>query len=137
MLLDQVPDEIIHHLLYYISPEDTLHNFQFLSHRLNRLANESLLWRYHCQKTFRFWNQEHEFQRKLRERASGVDWKGLYILRASRNQHISHLLDDVLATKVGRLKRVEQICQLGYDAKDFLLEQCHADESAEDVLARR
>ncbi|KAH6982830.1 Transglutaminase-like superfamily-domain-containing protein [Ilyonectria sp. MPI-CAGE-AT-0026] len=137
MLLDQVPYEIIQHLLYYVSPEDNLASFQLLSHRLNRLANEPLLWKYHCRSSFRFWNPEHGFQRRLNQRASEADWKCLFILRHTRNVQISHLLDEILATKVGRLMKFEQICRLGYDAKDFLLDQCHAEESAEDVLARR
>ncbi|KAF7542818.1 hypothetical protein G7Z17_g11247 [Cylindrodendrum hubeiense] len=137
MLLDQVPDEIIHHLLYYVSPEDNLASFQLLSHRLNRLADEPLLWKYYCQRTFRFWNPEHGFHRRLKQRASEVDWKRLFILRNTRNARVSHLLDDILATKVGRLMKFEQICRLGYDAKDFLLDQCHTEESVEDVLARR
>lgn len=137
MLLDQVPYEIIQHLLYYVSPEDNLASFQLLSHRLYRLANEPLLWKYHCRSSFRFWNPEHGFQRRLKQRASEADWKCLFIQRNTRNVQISHLLDEILATKAGRLMKFEQICRLGYDAKDFLLDQCHAEESAEDVLARR
>ncbi|KAK7428702.1 hypothetical protein QQZ08_004796 [Neonectria magnoliae] len=137
MVLGHVPDEIIQHLLYYVSPEDTLSSFQLLSHRLNRLANEPLLWRYHCQSSFRYWSPEHGFHCRLRERASEVDWKRLFVLRKTRNGQISHLLDEVLATKVGRLNKFEQICRLGYDAKDFLLDQCHNEEPMEDILARR
>lgn len=137
MLLDQIPDEIIQHLLYYVSPEDTLHNFQLLSRRFRHLANEPLLWKYYCRSTFRFWHSEHDFRSKLKQRASEVNWKRLFILRKTRNGQISRLLDEIIATKVGRLRRFEQISRLGYDAKDFLLEQCRIDESAEDVLARR
>ncbi|KAF7561970.1 hypothetical protein G7046_g2148 [Stylonectria norvegica] len=137
MFFDQVPDEIIQQLLYYISPEDTLNHVLVLSRRLNRLAHEPLLWRYHCRSAFTFWSPEHGFQRTLRERASDVDWKRLYTLRRNRNVRISILLDEILATKVGRLKKFEEICRLGYDAKDFLLAQCKADDTAEDVLARR
>ncbi|KAH7154861.1 Transglutaminase-like superfamily-domain-containing protein [Dactylonectria estremocensis] len=137
MMLDHVPDEIIHHLLYYVSPEDNLSSFQLLSHRSNRLANEPLLWKYHCRSTFRFWNPEHGFLRRLTERASTVDWKRLFILRKTRNVMISHLLDGILETKVGRLMKIEHISRMGYDAKDFLLEQCQADDSVQDVLARR
>lgn len=57
--------------------------------------------------------------------------------RNRRNTRVSYLMDGILASKVGRLQKFGQICMLGYDAKDFLLEQCHTDETAEDVLARR
>ncbi|KAH6891009.1 Transglutaminase-like superfamily-domain-containing protein [Thelonectria olida] len=137
MSLDQIPDEIVHHLLYYVSPEDNLANVQLLSRRLRHIASEPLLWRYYCQHGFKFWNPEHNLPGKLKERASEVDWKGLFLLRKRRNEEISGLFDHVLATKVNRVRRTEQIAQLGYDAKDFLLEQCQADDSVEDVLARR
>ncbi|KAG5796635.1 hypothetical protein H9Q69_004326 [Fusarium xylarioides] len=137
MFFSQVPDEIIQHLLYYIPPEDNLSNFQLVSHRLRHLANEPLLWKYHCRSNFRFWHPEHNLQRLLKGKASDTPWKKLFILRKFRNEQLKRLLGEILVTKVGRLKRYEKVCQLGYDAKDFLLEQCKADENAEDVLARR
>lgn len=137
MHLEQLPDEIVQHLLYYISPEDTLCGFQYLSHRFKRLANESLLWKYYCQSSFQFWHPEHDLQGKLKCRASDVDWRHLYLLRKARNDQVSYLLDGILASKVGRLRRFEEICQFGYDAKDFLLKQCHAHEDLPDVLSRR
>ncbi|RCI11262.1 hypothetical protein L249_7500 [Ophiocordyceps polyrhachis-furcata BCC 54312] len=137
MSLEKVPDEIIQHLLYYISPADNLENLQYLSRRFNRLANEPLLWRYHCSSSFRFWHQHHEYRRKLRRKASEVDWKQLHIQRTRQNRIVMENLDSIIATKVGRLKRFEQVARLGYDAKDFLLTQCRTDESADDYLARR
>ncbi|KAF5003396.1 hypothetical protein FDECE_10053 [Fusarium decemcellulare] len=137
MFFSQVPDEIIQHLLYYIPPEDNLSSFQLLSHRLRRLANEPLLWRYHCQSNFRFWHPEHNFQRRLKGRASQTPWKDLFIVRKCRNAQLDRLLDEILATRVGRVRRFEKVCNFGYDAKDFLLEQCNTANSADDVLARR
>ncbi|KAI5466479.1 Transglutaminase-like superfamily-domain-containing protein [Mariannaea sp. PMI_226] len=137
MSLDQIPDEIIHHLLYYVSPEDTLANFQPVSRRLKLIASEPLLWRYYCRHAFKYWNPDHDLQGKLRGKASDVDWKSLYLLRKRQNGRVSRLLDLILETKVHRLKRIEQIVRLGYDAKDFLLEQCQVDDSSEDILARR
>ncbi|KAH7192443.1 Transglutaminase-like superfamily-domain-containing protein [Fusarium flagelliforme] len=137
MFFSQIPDEIIQHLLYYIPPEDNLTSFQFLSHRLRHLANEPLLWRYHCQTSFTFWHPEHNFHRRLKGRASNTPWKEIFLTRKSRNARVERLLGEVLETKTGRLKRYEKVCKLGYDAKDYLLEQCNADETAEDVLARR
>jgi F-box protein 21 len=137
MALDQVPDELIRHILYYVAPETNLSVIQLLSKRLHRLANDALLWKYYCCSSFRYWSPEHQFQKKLRLRASEVEWKALWMERKKRNTRASSLLDSILATKVGRVQKFEQICVLGYDAKDFLLEQCHPDESAEDMLARR
>jgi F-box protein 21 len=135
--LEDIPDEIIRHILLYLPPEDTLENFQLLSRRYQHLANESLLWRWHCQHSFRHWHPDHDFHEKLTVRASSVDWRGLWTRRKRNNNRVARLLDGVLSTKVGQLKKLKQICELGYDAKDYLLEQCRADDSAEDVLARR
>jgi F-box protein 21 len=137
MALDQMPDEIFQRLLYYVSPEDNLLNFQLLSRRLNRLANEPLLWRYHCRNSFKYWSPDHQFHEKLQDLVSVVNWKELFIIRRRRNTRTALLLDGILATKIGRLKKFEQICLLGYDAKDFLLDQCQAEDACIDVLARR
>jgi F-box protein 21 len=135
--LEHVPDEIIRHILLYLPPEYTLACFQLVSRRYHHLANEPLLWRWHCQSSFRHWNPEHQFQERLRVLASSVDWRGLWITRKRRNNKAARLLDGVISTKVGQSRKLGGICKLGYDVKDYLLEQCHVDESAEDVLARR
>lgn len=135
--LDDVPDEIIRQILDFVSPDNNLACVQLLSKRFNHLANEPLLWRYHCRTSFHYWHSDHRFREKLEQKAPEVDWKALWTTRKRANVRIANLLDGILSTKVGRLKKLEQICLLGYDAKDFLLEQCHADDCAEDVLARR
>lgn len=135
--LDLFPNEIILHILDFLPPEDNLVCAQRLSKHLNRLANEPVLWREHCRNSFKYWNPDHGFQNKLELPVAEVDWKRLFIERKERNARIGLLFDAVLATKAGRLRRFEQVCHLGYDAKDFLLDQCHVDDSVEDVLARR
>jgi F-box protein 21 len=135
--LEDIPDEIVRHILLYLSPEDTLENFQLVSRRYHHLATEALLWRFHCQSSFRWWNPEHNLQEKLAALASSVDWRGLWITRKKTNIKAARLLDGVISTKLGQLRRLKGICELGYDVKDYLLEQCHVDESTEDVLARR
>lgn len=137
MSLDKVPDEIIQHLLCYVSPADNLRSIQVLDRRLHRLANEPLLWRLHCIRSFSFWHPRHGFARMLRLAALEVEWKLLFLLRARQNGLVARLLDGIIATKVGRLKRFEAIARLGYDAKDFLLRQCCTDDAADDYLARR
>lgn len=138
MSLLQLPDELIHHLLYYVAPDDTLANLQLTSRRLKRVTEEPLLWRYYCVTSFKFWKSDHGLKRKLRLPPSEVDWKRLYVLRTGRNSHISHLLDQVVGTRVGRLRHIEEICKLEYDSKDFLLDQWHnIPDDAEDVIARR
>lgn len=135
--LDQIPDEIIHQILHYISPEDNLLSVHPLSSRLNQLANEPILWRYYCLHSFKFWKTDHKFSEKLEKPVSNIPWKQLFLLRKRRNARIAYLFDGILATKYGRVKKFEEICLLGYDAKDFLLDQAQTPDAADDVLARR
>lgn len=135
--LDSFPNEILLHILRFVPPEDNLAAFQLLSRHLRRVANTPHLWRHHCGASFKYWNPDHEFQRKLRAPVADADWKRLFIERRQRSERIALLFDGILSSRLGRLWRFEQICHLGYDAKDFLVEQCCVDEDAEDVLARR
>ena len=136
-LLDLLPDDIIEQVIRYVSPLDNLEGLQLACHRLSRLANHPLLWRYHCRTSFRYWHPRHQLQEKLKSRASEVDWKKLFVARNGQNKFIARLLDRILASRVGRIAGMQQICALGYDAKDFLIAQCNVDGSTEDVLARR
>lgn len=135
--LDDFPDEIIRHVLWFVSPEDNLGVIQALSRRFYHLGNEALLWRHYCRISFTYWNPDHDIEKKFAAIPSSVAWKSLWITRKRSTTKVSRLLDGILSTKVGQLRKLQQICLLGYDAKDYLLEQCHVDESAEDVLARR
>lgn len=135
--LNDIPDEIIRQILFHVRALDNLSCVQLLSHRLNHIANDPLLWRYYCRASFHYWHPSHDFPRKLRQRAPEVDWKALWLYRARGDVRISNIFDDLLDTKVCRMANLKKICLQGYDAKDFLLEQCHTDDSAEDVLARR
>lgn len=137
MSFEQLPDEIINQLLSYVAPGDILASLQLVSRRLYRLSDEPLLWRHHCLASFRFWHPSHDLQNKLQLAPSEFEWKGLFALRDSRDSRIAELFDEIIATKVSRLRKIEEICLLGYDAKDFLLRQCHTDDTVEDVLARR
>ncbi|KAJ4291565.1 hypothetical protein N0V88_006163 [Collariella sp. IMI 366227] len=136
-MLDGLPDEIVRHILLYLPPLDTLRSFQLLSRRFHHVANEPLLWRLHCRASFHHWNPEHEFDEKLTVLASSVDWRGLWTTRKKRNNRAARLLDSIISSKTRQLRKLQELCELGHDVKDFLLEQCHADESVEDVLARR
>lgn len=135
--LGLVPDEIIQHILEYTPPEDTLRHFQLASRRCCRIANEPTLWRYYCIGSFEYWSPRHNIGEKLRSKDKNIDWKSLFISRKRVNRHAAKLLDDVLATRARRYQRIEQICKLEYDVKDFLLQQSRVGDDAEDVLARR
>lgn len=134
---NDLPDEIISQILNYLAPAETLTTIPRLSKRFHRIADTQLLWKHYCENNFRYWHSDHDIKEKLRSKASDVDWKNLFTLRLRRNRHIALLLDGIVASRVSRLQKTEQICQYGYDAKDFLLSQCKIGEDADDVLARR
>ncbi|KAI0121651.1 hypothetical protein BJ170DRAFT_588003 [Xylariales sp. AK1849] len=134
---DALPDELINQILHYISPDESLSTIPLVSKRFHRVAQTPLLWKYYCQTSFRYWQPDHGFKEKLRQKASAVDWKSLFALRLQRNHHIARLANGIVASRVSRLQKTEEICQYGYDAKDFLLSQCNIGDDAEDVLARR
>lgn len=135
--IDDVPVEIIRQIIQHVPPEEAYDNLPLVSKRLKRVAFEPLLWKYFCQTCFRFWHPEHRLGDKLESRASKTQWRDLWRRRKYRNDLIARLLDGIIATKVNRFAKIGRICQFGYDAKDFLLEQTNVPESAEDFLARR
>ncbi|KAI1370995.1 hypothetical protein F4677DRAFT_436838 [Hypoxylon crocopeplum] len=135
--IDSLPDEIVHHILLYVSPEETLTKIALLSKRFNSVAHEPFLWRSYCQHTFKYWNSEHRFKERLAGNLRDTDWRQLFLRRLGRNACIARLVDGIVGSRVFRLQRIEKICEYGYDAKDFLLSQCRVPDDAEDVLARR
>ncbi|KAL7923204.1 Transglutaminase-like superfamily domain-containing protein [Trichoderma austrokoningii] len=135
--LERLPDEMIGHILYYLSPEDNLHGVQLVSRRFYRLANEPLLWRYHCRTCIKYWSPHHRFEQRVAAAAQKTYWKWLYIRRSNLNRQVSSTLDEIIRTKVHRGRGFETISRLGYDAKDVLLEHCQAPTTAEDWIARR
>lgn len=135
--IDSMPDEIIRQVLQHVPPQQAYDNIPLVSKKLKRIATDPLLWKYYCQTSFRYWHPSHRLDDKLRARASKTAWRDLWRRRKYRNDLAARLLDEILATKVSRMAKVGRICQLGYDAKDFLLEQIETPDSAEDALARR
>lgn len=134
---DALPDELIHHILHYVPPEQVLTSVTPVSRRFHRIAQTPLLWRFFCETSFKYWQASHDFAAKLRDKALRVDWMGLFALRLARNHRIARLLDGIVGSRLARLQRIEAICQYGYDAKDYLLTQSRAPDGADDVLARR
>ena len=135
--LDSLPDEVLQHILYYLSPHDVLLNVQRLSQRFNALVSEPLLWRYHCRMQFQYWDSKHRIRHKFSGNVGDVDWKSLYIHRKKVDSQTTEILDSILEGQTNRIEKFKIIGDLGYDAKDALLKHCHTDQAAEDVLARR
>ncbi len=133
---NDLPDEVLQQIVIYISPEETL-RIQNTSKRLNRLANEPLLWRHHCRTTFKYWDSKHRIRQKFAGNVGDVDWKKIYLHRRDVDFQTTQALDGILARQTQRIEKFERISQFGYDAKDTLLRHCAARDDIEDVLARR
>jgi F-box protein 21 len=134
--LNDLPDEIIQQILFYISPGDAL-VVQHVSRRLNQLVNEPLLWRHHCLKSFKYWDAKHRIRQKFAGIVADVDWKKIYFYRRDVDVQTTRILNGILDGQIKRIEKFESISQFGYDAKDTLLRHCATDEAVEDVLARR
>lgn len=132
-----LPDEILQLILHQVPSEDTLLHIQRLSRRFARICNEPLLWRYHCVRTFRYWDPKHRIQQKLLASVGNVDWKKLYLYRRHVESQTNAALDGILAGQIRRIEKYDRISSFGYDAKDALLRHCRTGDDAEDVLARR
>ncbi|KAK4228183.1 hypothetical protein QBC38DRAFT_475915 [Podospora fimiseda] len=134
---NDVPDEIIRHILHFIPPEHILDSVQLVSNRFYHVAREPLLWKWFCMETFKYWHPAHSIEDRIKAPAPQTDWKALWIIRAKTNAWIAWHFEGALTTNQGRLKRIEHISSCGFDAKDYLLEQIHCDDSRDDVLCRR
>ncbi|TAQ84599.1 hypothetical protein B7494_g7082 [Chlorociboria aeruginascens] len=135
--LIDLPDEVLQHIFYYFSPEDTLLNVDHISKRFNRLSNEPLLWRYHCRVQFRYWDSNHRIRQKFAGNVGDVDWKTLFLYRQQVDLQTTRTLDSILEGQIDRIGKFEEISKFGYDAKDTLLRHCHTSSEADDALARK
>ena len=86
---------------------------------------------------FKYWDPKHRIRQKFLGGVGDVDWQALYAHRAKVDLETTRILDSTLERQVDRIQKFELIADFGYDAKDTLLQNCHIDEEAEDVLARR
>lgn len=135
--LINLPDEVLQHVLYFMTPLDTCWNVQRVCKHLQSLGNEPLLWKHHCRVDFNYWDSRHDIRNKMLAEVAEVDWKSLYAERMVVDKKTSTVLDSILAGQTNRIEQFDTIGALGYDTKDALLRHCRVDDSAEDVLARR
>ena len=133
--ISDLPGEIIQQILLYCPPV-TLAVFQRLSHRYNAFV-EPFLWRHQCQTQYRYWDPKHHIKDKFRGDINAVDWQNVFAERQRIDRNTSSALEGILASQMGRIDKFQRIAELGYDAKDCLLQHMAAVDDMEDVLARR
>jgi F-box protein 21 len=133
--LASLPTELLQAIFTYLPPESMV-AIQLTSTRFKDIANEQLLWRYHCSTQWKYWNADHEIAKKFAGPVDAVNWKLLFVKRKEIDRLIFNTLNDILSTQQGRNLKINRIVEKGYDAKDELLRQCHPPADAEDILAR-
>lgn len=137
MGIQDLPDELVQQILFHVPPRDILTNTQLVCRRFHEQSSEGLLWRYHCIKEYRYWDDRHLIKQKCAGLIGDVDWKKLFRYRLHVDHKTSGSLDSIISAQTGRIEKFEQVGKFGYDAKDALLRHCRTPENTEDVLARR
>lgn len=134
--LNELPEEILYNILLFCSALESV-AVGSSAQRFRGVTNDPRLWRYYCQTHFQYWAEGHWFSEKLSNATSTADWRALYISRYRLDRATNRLLDNILASQVGRIEKSQTIISFGYDAKDALLRNASIDSRAEDYLARR
>jgi F-box protein 21 len=133
--LIHLPDEILNSILCLSSPQ-TCAAVEQTHPRFRNVTNEPLLWRYYCQSHYKYWDRRHEIRQKLTRPVKTIEWKTLFVSRYLVDRSVTQLLDSILDSQTGRIKKFCSMIDLGYDAKDTLLRHSRVN-SGEDILARR
>ena len=134
--LADLPDEIIQNVLFRLNYKTAL-ALEVTCRRFRDVANESLLWRSFCRDGWKKWHPRHEITAKL---AGGdfIGWKALFAERARSRKEVQTLIENIVEQDLDRISRVERIVELGWDAKDALVEAFRlAHLSEKDELAQR
>ncbi|KAL9615513.1 MAG: hypothetical protein Q9167_000026 [Letrouitia subvulpina] len=135
MIITDLPNEILYQILLFVDPP-VAPVLQQACRKFNGLV-QPLLWRYHCEKQFKYWNPEHQIQEKLATDITKVDWKKLFQVRYEIDISTTHDFESILSSQVNRVKKAAKIVARGYDVKDTMLRHLNVADDAEDVLARR
>lgn len=130
-----LPDELLRAIFEHVSAPD-LARLQLTCRRLKGIGSDPLLWESECLRTFRWWDKHHELDNKRRNIVYSA-WKILFANRWISNRAAAKALSDLMHEETGRLDRIKDILDLGYDAKDVLFANWQAAEGSEMYLAQR
>jgi F-box protein 21 len=118
--LTDLPDEVIQNVLFRLEYANAL-ALEATCRRFRDVANEPLLWKFFCRVGWKKWHPRHNFKAKL----SGTEftgWKALFAERTRSSRETRTLVQGILEEDLHRIPKVETIVELGWDAKDALLE---------------
>ena len=132
-----LPTEILEAIFLHLDPRSLISVSQTNKPIKQLTTDAPIIWRNLCQTRFKTWDARHNIATKLVGPLSDVDWRALYISRVTVERRTKELLAQIIALQHGRIRRINEIADFGYDAKEALLEECECPDAAEDVLARR
>jgi len=134
--LTDLPEEVIQNVLFRLDYATAL-AVEATCRRFRDVANEPLLWKSFCQDGWKKWHPRHQFKAKVA--GSGfTGWKALFAERTRSSRETRVLVEGIVGQDLDRIPKVERIVELGWDAKDALLDafrNAHLNES--NVLAQR
>jgi F-box protein 21 len=133
--LTDLPDEILREICLFLDWNDAL-SLQASYRRFSEVANDHLLWKFYCRSSFMYWAASHKLSAKLAD-AGFVQWKQLFKTRHKADIKTESTLQAIISSQKGRIPKIESIVELGYDAKEVLLQSCASDSQSHDHLARR
>lgn len=133
-LLD-LPDEVIQAVVSYIPPLATIALNQ-TCRRLANITSEPLLWKSFCLTSFKWWDKRHSLPSKLKD-PSFIGWQTLFRDRHRSSGIARRALDEIIECEDGRLDRLDQILQVGYDAKEDLISAYRTSAASPNHLAQR
>jgi F-box protein 21 len=131
-----LPPELLEGIFLHLDPRSLVTVAQTCKD-IKTATDAPVIWRHYCLKYFKSWAPSLNITAKFAGPLSDVDWRALFIRRVHVKREVVRLLDGILASQRGRISRINQIAEFGYDAKETLLEECACPDDAEDVLARR
>jgi hypothetical protein len=134
--LIDLPDEVIQNVLFRLNYTNAL-ALEATCRRFRDVANEPLLWKSFCRDGWKKWQPRHNFKAKLA--GSEFDcWKDLFAERTRSHREVCALIESIIEEDGNRIRKVERIVDLGWDAKDALLDGFRlAHLSEKSVLAQR
>lgn len=133
--LDFLPDEVLQVIFQHLDAI-TLTSVSRVSKRFLSVADEHLIWKIICLRSFSYWDPSHEIESRKSD-STFHDWKGLYAVRHRAHIATEYTLRAIIDEPVGRLARVQRICDHGYGIKDTLLQLYDESSLTDYALAQR
>jgi F-box protein 21 len=105
--------------------------------RFRDVANEPLLWKAFCRDRWKRWHPRHQFKAKIAG-SEFAGWKRLFAERIVSSREVRALIEGIVESDRSRIPKIQRVVELGWDAKDALLEEFRlAHLSEKNELAQR